>query len=126
MEQKRILIVDDEQDLCEILCYNLTAAGYQAEVAYSAEMAIEKGVAQYDLLLLDVMMPGMSGFELARQLKGDEATASPSTLTDLWLRSITKPSYCKVLGLPASTLSLRQSTAFTLAITSRTENGFFT
>ena len=76
MEQKRILIVDDEQDLCEILRYNLTAAGYQAEVAYSAEMAIEKEVAQYDLLLLDVMMPGMSGFELARQLKGDEATAS--------------------------------------------------
>ena len=76
MEQKRILIVDDEQDLCEILLYNLTAAGYQAEVAYSAEMAIEKEVAQYDLLLLDVMMPGMSGFELARQLKGDEATAS--------------------------------------------------
>ena len=76
MEQKRILVVDDEQDLCEILLYNLTAAGYQAEVVYSAEMAIEKGVAQYDLLLLDVMMPGMSGFELARQLKDNEATAS--------------------------------------------------
>ena len=43
MEQKRILIVDDEQDLCEILRYNLMAAGYQAEVAYSAEMAIERG-----------------------------------------------------------------------------------
>ena len=49
MEQKRILIVDDEHDLCEILCYNLTAAGYQVEVAYSAEMAIEKGVVHYDL-----------------------------------------------------------------------------
>ena len=42
MVQKHILVVDDEQDLCEILCYNLTAAGFQAEAAYSAEMAWEK------------------------------------------------------------------------------------
>ena len=76
MEQKRILVVDDEQDLCDILLYNLRAAGYQAEAAYSAEEAIEKEPSEYDLLLLDVMMPGMSGFELAQRLKGDEVTAA--------------------------------------------------
>lgn len=75
MGQKRILVVDDEQDLCEILCYNLTAAGYQAEAAYSAEEALAENISQYNLLLLDVMMPGMSGFELAQQLKSDETTA---------------------------------------------------
>ena len=75
MEKKRILIVDDEQDLCEILQYNLTAAGYEADVAYSAEEAVSKGIGQYDLLLLDVMMPGLSGFELAERLKADEKTA---------------------------------------------------
>ena len=76
MEQKRILVVDDEQDLCDILLYNLRAAGYQAEAAYSAEEATEKEPSEYDLLLLDVMMPGMSGFELAQRLKGDEVTAA--------------------------------------------------
>lgn len=75
MDQKRILIVDDEHDLCEIFLFNLTAAGYEADVAYSAEEAISKGIDRYDLLLLDVMMPGLSGFELAQRLKADEHTA---------------------------------------------------
>jgi DNA-binding response OmpR family regulator len=75
MLQKHILVVDDEQDLCEILCYNLTAAGFQAEAYFSAEQALECDIARYDLLLLDVMMPGMTGFELARQLKQTESTA---------------------------------------------------
>ena len=75
MEQKKILVVDDEQDLCEILLYNLTAAGYQAQAAYSAEMAIEKGLSHFDMLILDVMMPGMSGFELAKRLKDDPKTS---------------------------------------------------
>ena len=76
METKKILVVDDEQDLCEILLYNLKSAGYQAEAAYSGEMAMEKDPSQYNLLLLDVMMPGMSGFELAEKLKADDKTAS--------------------------------------------------
>jgi len=75
MDQKRILIVDDEHDLCEIFLFNLTAAGYEADVAYSAEEAISKGIDGYDLLLLDVMMPGLSGFELAQRMKADEHTA---------------------------------------------------
>lgn len=76
MEQKKILVVDDEPDLCEILSYNLTHAGFIAHYVLSAEEALAKGVAQYDLLLLDVMMEEMSGFDLARVLKNDQATAS--------------------------------------------------
>ena len=72
---KKILIVDDEQDLCEILQFNLQAAGYEADVAYSAEEALLKDLPTFDLLLLDVMMPGLSGFELAKRLKADEQTA---------------------------------------------------
>ena len=75
MKPKRILVVDDEQDLCEILQYNLQAAGYEAEAAYSGEMAMEKEPSRYDLLILDVMMPGMSGFELAKRVKSEEATS---------------------------------------------------
>ena len=75
MEQKKILVVDDEQDLCEILLYNLHAAGFEAEASYSGEMAMEKNPSQYDLLLLDVMMPGMSGFELAKKLKSESCTS---------------------------------------------------
>lgn len=83
MKQKKILVVDDEQDLCEILCYNLSEAGFQAEAVYSAEEALaqlangkQPDSPCVDVLLLDVMMPGMSGFELARQLKADAQTAS--------------------------------------------------
>lgn len=77
MDEKdsRILVVDDEQDLCEILKFNLETAGYQVETANSAEEALEKDIASYNLLLLDVMMGGMSGFQLAKQLKNSEVTA---------------------------------------------------
>lgn len=75
MNQKRILVVDDEQDLCDILLYNLHAAGYEAEAAYSGEIALKKEPSSYDLLILDVMMPGMSGFELAKKLKAEEQTS---------------------------------------------------
>ena len=77
MDEKdsRILVVDDEQDLCEILKFNLETEGYQVETANSAEEALEKDIASYNLLLLDVMMGGMSGFQLAKQLKNSEVTA---------------------------------------------------
>ena len=60
MDEKnyKILVVDDEQDLCEILKFNLETEGYQVETANSAEEALEKDIASYDLLLLDVMMVG--------------------------------------------------------------------
>lgn len=73
---KRILVVDDEQDLCEILKFNLETEGYEVETANSAEEALEMDVASFDLLLLDVMMGGMSGFQLAKQLKDNPMTAN--------------------------------------------------
>lgn len=75
MEKKRILVIDDERDLCEILLFNLNAAGYEADAVYSAEEALAS-VLSYDLLLLDVMMPGMSGFELAERLKSEPKTSA--------------------------------------------------
>ena len=71
MDEKkyRVLVVDDETDLCDILKFNLEAEGYYVTTANSAEEALEKNVARYDLLLLDVMMGGMDGFSLARMLK---------------------------------------------------------
>ena len=74
MKQK-ILVIDDERDLCEILRFNLASAGFVVHTAYSGEEALLKDIPSYDLLLLDVMMPGMSGFELAARLKQDASTA---------------------------------------------------
>lgn len=76
MSKQRILIVDDEQDLCDILRFNLETAGYEVAVAYTAEEALKLNLISFHLLLLDVMMPGMSGFELATKLKTDSRTAS--------------------------------------------------
>jgi len=70
----RILVVDDEQDLCEILKFNLETEGYLVDTVNSAEEALTEDLTQYNLLLLDVMMGEMSGFALARKLKADEAT----------------------------------------------------
>lgn len=73
--KQQILVIDDECDLCEILRFNLTAAGFEVHTANSGEEALTKDISSYDLLLLDVMMPGMSGFELAARLKQDVGTA---------------------------------------------------
>ena len=66
---KTILIVDDEPDLCEILSYNLHNAGYDTIVAHSGVEALKEDFNQVDLVLLDVMMPAMSGIEVARRLR---------------------------------------------------------
>ncbi|WP_276909995.1 response regulator [Hallella colorans] len=70
-----ILVVDDEMDLCEILRFNLETEGYRVETANSAEEALTLDIPSFDLLLLDVMMEGMSGFSLAKRLKADSKTA---------------------------------------------------
>lgn len=73
MQKNRILVVDDEEDLCEILQFNLEQAGYIVDTAYSAEEVIEKKLYNYDLFLLDVMMGETSGFKLAMHLKKTES-----------------------------------------------------
>jgi len=75
MNPYRILVVDDEEDLCEILQFNLEAEGYLVDVAYSAEEALKKDINSYNLLLLDVMMGEISGFKMARLLHENPKTA---------------------------------------------------
>lgn len=76
MEYK-ILVVDDEKDLCEILQFNLSSEGFDIEVAYSGEEALSKSIEQFDLLLLDVMMGGMSGFKLADKIRKEMGLSVP-------------------------------------------------
>jgi DNA-binding response OmpR family regulator len=71
----KILVVDDEQDICEILQYNLETEGYEVVTANSAEEALKLPLLEYGLILLDVMMDEMSGFQMARKMKDNPATA---------------------------------------------------
>lgn len=71
MKQQRILVVDDEPDLREILQCNLENAGYSVDTAASAEEALELLSPDHSLILLDVMMGGMSGFRMADHLRKD-------------------------------------------------------
>jgi len=73
----RILVVDDEKDLCEILQFNLASEGFEIEVAYSGEEALSKSIERFDLLLLDVMMGGMSGFKLADKIRKEMGLSVP-------------------------------------------------
>ena len=70
----KILVVDDEVDICEILQYNLENEGYEVVTANSAEEALQLPIQEFGLILLDVMMGEMSGFQMARQLKNNPAT----------------------------------------------------
>lgn len=75
MNDYRILVVDDEEDLCEILKFNLEMEGYFVDTANSAEEALKLDLTQYQLLLLDVMMGEISGFRMASMLKKNKDTA---------------------------------------------------
>lgn len=75
MNNYRILVVDDEDDLCEILKFNLENEGYEVDTANSAEEAMRMDISCYNLLLLDVMMGEISGFKMASLLKKDKKTA---------------------------------------------------
>jgi len=73
-KEYRILVVDDEPDICEILQFNLENEGYIVDVSYSAEEAMKKELTQYHLLLLDVMMGEMSGFKMANLIRKNSKT----------------------------------------------------
>lgn len=71
---KRILVVDDEIDICEILKYNLQSEGYEVETANSAEEALQLDIESFNLLLLDIMMGEMSGVTMAIKIKSTPST----------------------------------------------------
>jgi len=74
--RKRILVVDDEETLCEALKFNLEAEGYDVDTVLCAEDALTLDLSGYDLFLLDIMMDGISGTQLAKVIKNNNATAS--------------------------------------------------
>lgn len=74
---RKILIVDDEADIREILQFNLENAGFNVECASSAEEALEKLGPEHGLILLDVMMGGMSGFAMAEILRNERNSSIP-------------------------------------------------
>ena len=76
MNDYRILVVDDEEDLCEILKFNLETEGYLVDTANSAEEALKLDLTQYNVLLLDVMMGEISGFRMASMMKKNKDTAN--------------------------------------------------
>ena len=73
----KILIVDDEKDLCEILEFNLISEGFETEVAHSAEAAMKKPLETFDLILLDVMMGEMSGYKMASKIRKEMHLSVP-------------------------------------------------
>ncbi|MEN8157410.1 MAG: response regulator transcription factor [Bacteroidota bacterium] len=77
MTDHKILIVDDEEDLCEILQFNLEGEGFTTDVAHSAEEALTKDLRSFDLILLDIMMGEMSGFQFAKLLRKEQMLSTP-------------------------------------------------
>ena len=75
MTTERILVVDDEETLCEVLRLNLENEGYDVDIALSAEDALKLDIRQYSLILLDIMMGEISGIRFAKMLKSDVGTA---------------------------------------------------
>lgn len=76
MSQYRVLVVDDEEDLCEVIRFTLETEGYSVDVVYSAEEALAKNISDYNLLLLDIMMGEISGFRMAHIIRNNPKTAN--------------------------------------------------
>lgn len=73
MENNKILVVEDEEDISELVCYNLKKAGFTTETAFSGEEALRKlEKSDPELVLLDVMLPNINGFEVLRRIRAEE------------------------------------------------------
>ena len=81
MAKQKILVVDDEEDILELLRFNLTQEGFAVVCAASGEEALKFARAEKpDLILLDLLLPGLDGLEVARRLKNDAATKEMSVI----------------------------------------------
>jgi two-component system phosphate regulon response regulator PhoB len=75
MAKERILVVDDEEDILELIRFHLTREGYQLTLAATGEEALKKAKHEtFDLIVLDLMLPGLDGLEVAKALKADART----------------------------------------------------
>lgn len=99
-KENKILIVDDEETLCEVPRFNLEMEGYAADVAYSAEEALALDLRKYSLILMDIMMGEISGTQMARILKKNPETTSNT---------------CAIVALKQSTASRTCTTSCTSA-----------
>ena len=70
----KILVIDDEESVCEILKFNLEKEGYEVDCAYSAEEALDMDLEDCSLFMVDIMMGGLSGFDFAKRLRNVTAT----------------------------------------------------
>jgi len=126
LSSARILVVDDEEDISELVRYNLFAAGYAVTLADSGEEAVRvAGREPFDLLVLDLMLPGISGIEVARIFKSDPRTRNipiimltargeeADVVAGLALADdyVTKPFSPKILGARISAILRRNSEA---------------
>ncbi len=94
MDRYRILIVEDDEDIVETVKYALELRGFEVDVAYDGLHALRKARKnEYDLMLLDIMLPGKNGYEVSRMLKQDmeEGKISPFKILVLTARKVDTP-----------------------------------
>ena len=73
--KKKILIVEDEKNIAQMLAFNMTAAGYDYDIAYDGEIGLDKALnLDFDLILLDIMLPKLDGFEVCRRIRAKKST----------------------------------------------------
>lgn len=91
----KILVIDDEEALCEILKFNLEKEGYDVDTAYSAEEALEMDLTPYQLFIVDIMMDRLSGFDFAKRVRNVSDTEN----TPILFCSAMSDEDCVVMGL---------------------------